>query len=269
MCSEGALVFMRNIYSIFKREVLSFFVSPVAYFVITGFLLLGAYFFFNLLAYFNLVITRYNAMPYHSPGQPSPNLNQWVLEPFFQTMILILVFLIPLLTMRILAEERRSGTFELLLTSPLSVFEIVMGKFLSLFFTVALMCSFLFIFPLLLWLFGDPGPEVMPMFSGFLAVILSGLAFASVGMAVSSFTENQIVAGISSMVVLLLLYVIQSPAESIGGVGQEVLEYLSPVMQARELIKGVVSVSTLIYFSTLITLGIFISQRALDAQRWR
>ena len=124
-----------------------------------------------------------------------------------------------------------------------------------------------FIFPLLLIAFGNP--EVLPILSGFLGVVLCTLAFASIGMAASSFTENQIVAGVSSMVTLLLLYVIQAPAESIGGVTADILKYISPVEQVGDLIKGVITLKSLAYFASLIFLGLFVSQRALEAYRWR
>lgn len=258
---------MRNILSICKREILSFFVSPVAYFVITGFVLLAGYFFFNLLGIYNLLIAQYNAMPYRNPNMPGPNLNQWVVEGYYQTLLVILVFLIPLLTMRIIAEEKRRGTFELLVTSPVSVREIVLGKFLGVGFVVSIMMFLVACFPLLLCFFGDP--EILPILSGLVAVTLCSLGFVSVGMAVSSFTENQIVAGVSSMVTLLLLYVIHSPAESIGGVAAVVLNALSPVMEAKEMLKGVITLKSCVYFASLITFGLFMSERALEAHRWR
>ncbi len=256
---------MRNIISIFRREVLSFFVSPVAYFVITGFVVLAAYFFFNLLQMYNLILQRYAMMP--QMGMQAPNLNQWVIEGYFHTLLIILVFLIPVLTMRTIAEERRRGTFELLATSPLSVSEIVFGKFLGVGFVVVLMSLLVAVFPLLLVHYGNP--EVSPIFSGLLGVILCALGFTSIGLAISAFTDNQVVAAVTSMVALLLLYVIHSPAESLGGTAGDVLMYLSPVMQARDPIKGVISLKTMIYFLSLISLGIFFAQRALDAQRWR
>lgn len=259
---------MRNIIAVCRRELLSFFVSPIAYFVITGMILLGAYFFFNLLSTFNMIVARYAGMPMRgSMGQL--NLNQFVIEGYYHTLLVILVFLIPLLTMRVIAEERRSGTFELLVTSPLSVSEIVLGKFLGVASVILIMLLAIFVLPLLLIIFGNPAPEILPMLSGFLGLFLISVGFASIGMAVSSFTENQIVAGVSSMVVLLLLYVIHAPAESLGGTAGEVLNYISPIMQVQDLFKGVISLKSLVYFVSLIMFGLFLSQRALEAYRWR
>ena len=263
---------MKNTLAIAKREIFSFFVSPVAYFVIAGYVLLAGYFFFNLLGYFNMMVQRYAQMMSMRGGvedMTGINLNQAVVEPFYGTLLVILVFLIPLLTMRTLAEERRRGTFELLITSPLSVAAIVTGKFLGVAFILIVMNLFAFCFPAMLILFGSPAPEAAVIFSGLLAVILCSLSFAAVAMAVSAFTENQIVAGVSGIVVLLLLYVIHAPGESMGGGWAKVLEYISPVLQARDMIQGVISTQSLIYFASLIVFGIFLSQRALDAQRWR
>lgn len=256
---------MRNIIAICRRELLSFFVSPVAYFVITGFTLLAGFFFFTNLAFFAKVFEwqRMNAFR----GGSMPSLNSIVVEGLYHVMLVILVFLVPLLTMRTVAEEKRRGTFELLITSPVSVTQIVLGKFFSLVVMILAMLGLSFIFPLLLIVFGNP--EVLPILSGFLGVVLCTLAFASIGMAASSFTENQIVAGVSSMVTLLLLYVIQAPAESIGGVTADVLKYISPVEQVGDLIKGVITLKSIAYFASLIFLGLFVSQRALEAYRWR
>lgn len=258
---------MRGSIAVARREIKSFFVSPVAYFVITGFALLSGFFFFNLLGWFQDVIQRYQSMPFG--GSDIPNLNEWVVESFFQTMMVVLVFLIPMLTMRIIAEEKRRGTFELLVTSPLSVFDIVFGKFIGVSFVLAVMMVLMFAFPALLIFYGDPIPEIPPMITGFFGVFLCALAFTSIGMAISSFTENQIVAAVSSMVILLLLYVIQSPAENIGGTTGEILTYLSPVLQLRDMLKGVVTLKALVYFLSVITFGLFLSQRALEAYRWR
>lgn len=258
---------MRNIWAICKRELLSFFVSPIAYFVITGFTLLVGFFFFNYLSYFSRAMEM--AAMIAMRGGEMPNLNQTVIEGVFQTMVVILVFLIPLLTMRTIAEEKRRGTFELLITSPVSVSQVVLGKFLSIAIVLTVMLGVNLIFPGLLIKFSYPGPEVPPIFSGFLGVLLCSFGFASIGMAVSSFTENQVVAGVASMVTLLLLYVIQAPAESLGGTAAEVFRYLSPIDQLQDMLRGIVTLKSITYFVSMIVLGLFLSQRALEAYRWR
>jgi ABC-2 type transport system permease protein len=245
--------------------LLAFFVSPIAYFVITGFTLLVGFFFFNHLSYFAQLVEMSAMISLR--GRELPNLNQTVIEGVYQTMVVILVFLIPLLTMRTIAEEKKKGTFELLITSPVSVSQIVLGKFFSIAIVLIIMLSVNLIFPALLITYGDP--EILPIVSGFLGLVLCSLGFASIGMAVSSFTENQVVAGVISMVTLLLLYVIQAPAESLGGTAAEVVRYLSPVDQLQDLLRGIITLKSITYFVSLIVVGLFLSQRALEAYRWR
>jgi ABC-2 type transport system permease protein len=245
--------------------LLAFFVSPIAYFVITGFTLLVGFFFFNHLSYFAQMVEMSAMISLR--GKDLPNLNQTVIEGVYQTMVVILVFLIPLLTMRTIAEEKKKGTFELLITSPVSVSQIVLGKFLSIAVVLIIMLSVNLIFPALLLKYGNP--EVLPIVSGFLGLVLCSLGFASIGMAVSSFTENQVVAGVISMVTLLLLYVIQAPAESLGGTAADVFRYLSPVDQLQDLLRGIITLKSITYFVSMIVIGLFLSQRALEAYRWR
>ena len=182
-------------------------------------------------------------------------------------MMVVLVFLLPAVTMKLISEEKRSGTFELLAISPIGVGSIVFGKFLAAGFVVLVMLALSFVFPLLLAYFGDP--EFWPMVVGLLGLMLYALGFVSIGMAVSSFTQNQVVAAISSVVVLLLLYLIHAPAQSLGGTAGDVMLYLSPAMHTVEMIKGVIETNRLIYFVSLIAVGLFLTQRSLEAQRWR
>lgn len=255
---------MKGMIAIARREILSFFVSPVAYMVLTGFMLLGAYFFFWYLSEFNLLLLRSQQMPYMQ--QQTLGLNQ-IIEAYYRTLLLVLVFLVPLLTMRLLAEEKRRGTFELLITSPVSVGSIVLGKFFGVAVTIFLMLLLAALFPGLLTLYADP--EILPMLVGFLGTLLCALAFAAISMAVSSFTENQMIGGVASLVVLLLFYVISAPAESIGGVFGSLLKFLSPMDQSEDFLKGVITTRGLIYYISLISVGVFVSLRSVEMHRYR
>ena len=256
---------MRGIIAIARRELLSFFMSPVAYLVIAGFLLLGGYFFFWYLSEFNQYLMRAQQMAMMGQNQ-SISLNQ-IVEAFFRTLTLVLVFLVPLLTMRLFAEEKRRGTFELLVTSPISVSSIVLGKFLGVAVTLLIMIVLVSIFPMLLIVHANP--EVPPIFLGMLGTFVCAVGFASVSMAASSFTENQVIAGVVGIVSLLLLYVISAPAESVGGAIGEILKYLSPTDQSEEMMKGVLSLKSAVYFVSLICTGIFITFRSVEMQRYR
>ncbi len=253
---------MRNSLTIASREIRSSFVTPLAYAVFAGFLVLSAFFFFSLLQQFNTLVMQ-SAML----RDVNTSLNEWVITPYYQTLEIVLIFLIPVLTMRVVAEEKRSGTFELLATSPISVAELVLGKFLGVAFVTTVMLLLSFLFPLVLINFADP--ETLPVFVGFLGVLLFSLAYVAIGVAVSSCTKSQTVAGVISLVTLLVLYIVDAPADKIGGTTATVLKYLAPSSHTEMFTKGVLAGADIVYFLSLIVAGLFVANRVLDAQRWR
>lgn len=257
---------MRNALVIAAKDIRSALVTPVAYVVFTGYLLLSAFFFFTLVQQFNSMADQAALMP-----NMQPNLNEWVISPFYQTMQVVIVFLVPLLTMRAIAEERSQGTYEMLATSPISVGDIVLGKFLALSTVTAIMLLFSYVFPLVLLMKGDPAhpPDALPVYVGMLGLLLFSLAFVSLGIAVSACTRNQTVAGVLSLVLLLVFYVIDAPSTQVGGPVAATLKYLAPAGHAELLMKGVIQGSDLVYFLSVILFGVFVANRVLDAQRWR
>lgn len=257
---------MRNILAIAAKDLRSQFVSPIAYVVLTGFLLLGGWFFFNLLARFNFLLNLY--LSFRNPeAMERLNLNDFVIAPLLHNLSVILVILVPVITMRSFAEEKRSGTYELLMTSPLSVTEIVLGKFLGAFGFVFIMLLLTGIYPLILVLYGNP--EAGVILSGFLGLLLLATAFVSVGLLTSSLTENQIIAAVSCLVVLLLLYVISWPADTAGETLGAVLKYASLTEHFSEMVKGVIDTRDLAYFGSVIVLALFLTQRSVESLRWR
>ena len=257
---------MKASFSIAAREIKSYFVSPTAYVLFSGFLLVAIYFFFNLLVIYNEMLYQ-AANSNLTVGAEKLNLNQWVVEGYYHTLIVVFLFIVPLLSMRAITEERRRGTFELLLTSPLSVRSIVYGKFLGLAAILFLMTLLAASLPILVYIFSDP--EILPLLSGAATVFLTALVFASLSLAISSFTKTQVIAGIISIAVLLLLYVIHTPAEALNEPYKSILNYMSPALQVELLVKGVFSLSNVVYLVSLILLGLFIAERVLDAERWR
>ncbi len=253
---------MRNILTIAAREIRGSFVTPLAYVVMAGFLLLSGFFFFTLLQQFNAVLLQAAMMP-----DLHPSLNEWVVTPYFQTLQIVLIFLLPVMTMRSLAEEKSSGTYELLATSPISTVELVFGKFAGAAVVVAIMLGLSFVFPGTLIAVADP--EAAPIYVGFFGLLLFAWAFTALGVAVSSFTKSQAVAGIVGLVLFLLFFVIDAPAAKAGEGVAEVLRYLAPSAQCEMFMKGVISSTSLVYFLSLIALGLFMSVRVLEAQRWR
>lgn len=257
---------MKNIVAIASKELRSYFVSPIAYVVLTGFLLLGGWFFFNLLARFNFLLSVYSAMQ-NPEAMTRLNLNEFVIAPLLHNLSVVLVILVPMITMRSFAEERRAGTYELLLTSPLTITEIVLGKFFGAFAFMLVMIGLTGIYPLLLAIYGNP--EVGVMMSGYLGLMLIATAFVSVGLLTSSVTENQIIAAVSCLVVLLLLYVISWPADTAGDTLGGVLKYVSLTEHFSEMVKGVIDTKDLVYFGSVIVLALFLTQRSVESVRWR
>jgi ABC-2 type transport system permease protein len=257
---------VKNALAIAGREIRSYFVSPIAYVVLTGFLLLGGWFFFNLLSRFSYLVQLYSS--FQNPAALERlNLNEFVVAPLLHNLSIVLVILVPVITMRAFAEEKRTGTFELLLTSPLRVGEIVAGKFLAALVFVAVMLSLTGIYPALLVAYGDP--ELGVILSGYLGLFLLATSFVSVGLLTSSLTENQIIAAVSCLVALLLLYVIGWPAETAEATLGAVLKHLSISEHYAELVKGIVDTKDLAYFASLIVAALFLTHRSVESVRWR
>jgi ABC-2 type transport system permease protein len=255
---------MRNIIAIAGKEIRSLFVSPIAYVVLTGFLLLGGWFFFNLLFRFTYMLNLYNGLQ-NTEGLQNLNLNEYVMAPLLHNLTIVLVIMIPIITMRAFAEEKRSGTYELLLTSPLRVTEIVLGKLLGALAFLAVMILLTAIYPAILLLYGNP--EMGIVAAGYLGLFLLAAVFVSVGLLTSSLTENQIVAAVTCFVILLLLYVISWPAETTGFALGSTLKYLSVVEHFGEMVKGLIDTRDIVYFLSLIVLSLFLTHRAVEASR--
>ena len=258
---------MRTALVIAGREIAAYFVQPIAYVVMTVFLLLGGWFFFALLRRFDMVQEMYLAMQNPTALQRM-NLNQMVIEPLLHNLAIVLVILVPAITMRTFAEEKRSGTYELLLTAPVRTGEVVAGKFIASAVLIVVMVALAGVFPLILVLFGNP--ELGVMASGYLGLTFLGVAFVSIGLFTSSLTQNQIIAAISCFGALLLLYVISWPAEAGGGgAASTVLRYLSLPEHFAAMVQGIIATKDIIYFLSVMAIALFLTQRSVESVRWR
>ena len=235
------------------------------YVVLTGFLLLGGWFFFNLLSRFNVLLSIYTQLQQGAEDQL--NLNDFVIAPLMHNLSIILVILVPMITMRAYAEEKKGGTYELLLTSPIRTGEIVLGKFLASFLFVCVMLGMTGVYPAVLIAFGNP--EIAVIVAGYLGLLLLATSFVAVGLLASSFTENQIIAAVSGLVATLLLYIIGWPADTAGDVLGPILRYLSVTEHFAEMAKGLIDTKDLVYFASLILLSLFLTQRSVESLRWR
>jgi ABC-2 type transport system permease protein len=260
---------MRNVFTIAGRELRSYFVSPVAYVVLTGYLLLAGWFFFNLLARFNLLVSMYSSFQGQGMGDAIErlNLNEFVMAPLLHNLAVILLIVIPMITMRSFAEEKRTGTYELLLTSPIGTGEIVVGKFLGAAGFVFVLVALTSVYGAILAAYGNP--EVGIMLAGLLALFLLSVTFVTIGLFASSLTENQIIAAVTGLVMLLVFFVIAWPADSAGEVVGGILRYLSVTEHFGQMVKGVIETKSLIYFASMVVGWMFLTQRSVESIRWR
>ena len=253
---------MGNILAIANKELRSYFASPIAYIVIGFFALVFGWFYYVSIWYF-----MQQTMQMGIPGQGQVNINNMAIRPLFQNVSVIALFVLPLVTMRTYSEEKRSGTIELLLTSPVTDFQIIMGKFLGAVSLYALMLAVTLIHIGILFLYGNP--EWKPILSGYLGLLLMGGAFISIGLLISSLTKNQIVAGMVTFATLLLLWTLTWAADSAGPTGQKILTALSITDHFDDFGKGVIALRHLVYYLSFITFGLFLTAKSVDSERWR
>jgi ABC-2 type transport system permease protein len=255
---------VRKIVAVLEKELEAYFVSPIAYTVMTVFLLLSGFFFYNILSYFNFQSLQYSQYPY---ALEQLNLNEMVMRPLFHNMAIIILLMTPLLTMRLFAEEKRSGTIELLMTSPLTHWQVTLGKYGASLIVYALMLGATFLYTAILVLFGEP--DLGPILSGYLGLFLMGACFLSIGLLASSITENQIVAAVISFGALLLFYVIGWLSSSVGVTLGKVLSHLSLVEHLDDFVKGVIDTKDIVFYLSCILIGIFLTVRSVESSRWR
>ena len=257
---------MRNVVTLAGREIRSYFSSPVAYVLIAVYLALAGYFFFALLSAFNTTLQIYSMM--RNPEVLGRfNLNQMVIIPLLANLSVLLIFIVPAITMRMFPEEKRAGTYELLLTSPLRVGEIVLGKFLGGLVLVLLMVLLSGIFGALLLYYGNP--EVPLMLSGYLGLALMATVFLAIGTLVASFTDNVVIAYVGALFALLVLYTVGWLGDTMQGGGAELIKYFSITDHFQELTKGIIDTRDLVYFVTLLVVSLFLTQRSVESVRWR
>ena len=254
---------MTNILAIAQKELRSYFTSPIAYIVIGIWALLYGYFYASLLAYF----VRQSMQMSQFGGQQPVNINEQMIRLLFQNVTILVLFLMPGITMRTYSEEKRSGTIELLLTSPVTDMQIILGKFFgAMALYAAMLAVTLFHIAILFW-FGNP--EWKPIATTYLGLLLFGGCFISVGLLISSLTKNQIVAGAATFGVFLLLWVVDWIGESMGPTGQAILKYLSMTEHLEDFVKGVIDTKHLVYYLSFIAFGLFLTVRSVDTERWR
>ena len=255
---------MSNVLAIAHKELRSYFASPIAYIIVGFFALVIGFFYYATLDYFVRMGMQMGPM---GMGQQSMNLNQQMIRPLFLNMSVIILFILPFLTARSYSEEKRSGTIELLLTSPLTDWQIAMGKFLGCMGLYLTMLSITLIH--FGFLFAAGNPDWKPVATGFLGLILFGGCIVALGLFISSLTRNQIIAGVATFAVVLTLWVIDWLQQSAGPRTGAVLQYLSMTGHLDDFVKGIIDTKHVVYYLSFITFGLFLTVKSVDTERWR
>jgi ABC-2 type transport system permease protein len=247
---------MRNIWIVAKKEFSQYFISPIAYSV--AFLLLGIV---GIL--FILTLLSLSQDPTGANAPDSRNIAYGV--------AFLLMLLTPALTMRLIADEVRMGTMELLLTAPLRDYEMVVGKWLGAFFFILVVIAITLIFPLIFNAMTKNGIDQLLLISNYLGVILVAAALLALGVGISAMFSNQIAAFFTTMTLFIVLWwLIGAPANLLPQGGGEIFTYLSFSSQfSNNFIQGSVSPSSIVYFLSLTGLGLFIGSTAVEIRRWR
>lgn len=254
---------MKNILTIYKKELNSYFVSWVAYLLLAMFAAVSGFFFWVFLREF----AEYGMMM-QMRGQMTPmNVNEMIIRPMLSNLSVIGLFFIPIITMRLFAEEKRNGTIELLATSPITDVQIIVGKWLAALTFYASMLVFTGLNLAFLFKYGNP--DWKPLLVGYLGMLLLAAAMLAVGIFISSLTKNQIIAGAMTFGVCLLLWVIGWAGQSDTGTVSQVLSYISVTTHLESFEKGVLASKDVIFYLTLIFLGLFLTARSMESLRWR
>jgi ABC-2 type transport system permease protein len=259
---------MRNILAILRKDVRVSFTTPIAYVAYTVFTIITSFFFLRIISDFQQRIQLYSQ--YNPQVLQYLNFTDHGIKPLFYNVAVIMVFVVPFLTMNLIAEERRTKTIELLMTNPVTPFQISFGKYLGALTLLLPMLVIMMIYPLLVSAYAEVGSVAWgTVFTGFLGLFLVGSAFVAIGLFISSLTSSQVVAAAITFCALLMLWVVGWAGSDSPGTTREVLLSLSAIEHIRGFSDGVIDVKDVVYYLSLCGLGFFLCQRALETQRWR
>ncbi len=254
---------MRNIWVICQKELRSYFASPVAYLLLTMFALIFGFFFWNSVGYFNMMSLESQM---RGGGMPM-SVNEYVIRPLLSNVSVIGLFFIPMITMRLFAEEKRMGTIELLATSPIRDLEVILGKW----FAAVILYAVLLLFTAanFAFLFKYGNPDWRPLAIGYLGLLLQAGGLLAVGTFISTLTKNQIIAGAATFGACLMLWVLEWVAGYETATWAKVLAYMSVITHFESFGKGVLDTKDAVYYVSLIFLGLFLTSRSMESLRWR
>jgi ABC-2 type transport system permease protein len=260
---------MNNAIAIAKKELNIYFATPIAYVMFTLFVVIGSYFFLRLLGAYEQASLMY--MRFNQPEVMNRlNFQDAIFRNLFGNLGVILIFIIPFLTMRLVAEEKRTKTIELLYTTPVTPSQIVWGKYLASLGILACALLLTVTYPVLVQLVAKDtnGVEWRSVGLGYLGLFLMGAAYMAIGLFISSLTESQVVAALITFVVLLMTWIIGWTASESEGWVRDLVTYLASVSHLDSFSKGTLDLKDVVYFLSIIVLGLFATNRAVEAHRW-
>jgi ABC-2 type transport system permease protein len=257
---------VRNVAAIVEKEWRHYFGSPIAWVALFAWTALFGVFFYASLYYF----VRQSAMSAQQMEFAQKiSLNEYLITPVLRNMSVVALFLTPMLTMRLFAEEKRQGTIELLATSPITDLQIVLGKFFAATGLYALMVLAGMLNLAMLWHYSTTPPEWKPVATGALALLLFGASLIGLGTFLSTLTKNQIVAGILSFCLFLGMLTLGWADDPTNGPVLKAVAYLGVTNHLDDLMKGVVDLKDVVFYLSFIVFGLFLSHQSVESQRWR
>ena len=254
---------MKNILTIFSKEIRSYFASPIAYGLMAFFALIAGYFFYIYVAIF---VDRSMQSQMMGRGMPM-DMNEWVIRPMLMNLSVIGLFMIPMITMRLFAEEKARGTIELLTTSPVNDWEIIVGKWLAAVTLYAIILAISMLNVVVLFFYGRP--DISPILTGYLGLLLQGGCLLAIGTFISTTTKNQIIAGTATFAICLLLWVLDWVSSYETAAWAKVIAYLSVITHFEPFAKGVIDTKDVIFYISMIFFGLFLTARSMESLRWR
>ena len=263
---------MGAIAAIAGKEIRIYLTTWVSYVLFAIFILISAFFFQRLVIEYQLQSLEFDRYAKHMLAKM--NLTDWVIAPLLQNVVVFFVFMIPILTMRLIAEERSRHTLALLLTSPIRPIEIILGKYLAGIFLMSVMLALTLVFPLLLERLGSASSGGLALDwhsigTAYLGMFLLGAGFVAIGLFASSITESQIVAVIISFFITLMFIVIGIASRGQNEVWAQIINYISATSHVEYFLRGIVRLQDVVYYISVSFTGVFLSYRVLEAERWR
>jgi len=254
---------MSGILTIARREIQSYFVSPIAYTIIVIVLLMMGFGFLKAVIPYSAFSATNAAMA----EEAGINIRNYIVREMIFWAQISLMLCLPALSMRLLSEEKKTGTSELLLTSPITTTQLVLGKYLGAVSILGIILALCLVFPLILELLASP--ERLAMATAFLGMLLYGMVILAIGLFASSLTENQIIALLMTYAIFLPLWIVDSVVGFMGGVLDDILAGLAIGKMIRALGQGLVDSHLLFLPVVLIFVFLFLSTQVLESNRWR